>query len=124
MHEMSLAESVRSIVEETAHAHGAHRVSVIVLEIGALAAVDVDALHLCLAAVLRGTVAADARIEIDTRAASGQCDDCGASMAIAARYEPCPQCGSYRVTAVSGTEMRVAAVEMAYPETNTREREE
>ena len=40
MHEMSLMESVREIVDEAARANGASRVAAVRLRIGALAAVD------------------------------------------------------------------------------------
>ena len=43
MHEMSLAESVREIVDETARASGAKRVIAVRLEIGKLAQVEIDA---------------------------------------------------------------------------------
>jgi hydrogenase nickel incorporation protein HypA/HybF len=112
MHEMSLAEGVRGIVEDTARAHDNRRVTAVVLEIGALAAVEVEALTFCLEVVLRGSVAEGARIDIDATPGSGWCMQCAASVPVAALYDACPQCGSYQVQPTGGTEMRVKAVEL------------
>ena len=60
MHEMSLAEGIRSIVDEAVSAQRLGRVRAVVLEIGELAAVEVEALAFCFDEVMRGS-AAEAR---------------------------------------------------------------
>jgi hydrogenase nickel incorporation protein HypA/HybF len=65
MHEMSLAESILQIVEETAARQDFRRVTEVRLEIGALSGVEVDALSFCLDVVLKGSVADGARIELE-----------------------------------------------------------
>jgi len=112
MHEMSLAEGIRGIVEEAARAHSGRRVDAVVLEIGELAAVEVEALSFCLEVVLRGTVAEGARIEIEAIPGAGWCMQCAATVPLAALYDACPHCGSYQVQATAGTEMRVKALEL------------
>mgnify|MGYP005751602793 FL=1 len=112
MHEMSLAEGVRGIVEDAARTHGDRRVNAVVLEIGDLAAVEVEALTFCLDVVLRGTVAEGARIEIDAVPGTGWCMQCAATVPVAALYDACPQCGSYQVQPTGGTEMRVKELEL------------
>lgn len=112
MHEMSLAEGVRGIVEDAARAHEGRRVGAVVLEIGELAAVEVEALTFCLEVVLRGTVAEGARIDIEAVPGTGWCMQCAATVPVAALYDACPQCGSYQVQPTGGTEMRVKAVEL------------
>lgn len=112
MHEMSLAEGIRGIVEEATRAHSGRRVDAVVLEIGALAAVEVEALSFCLEVVLRGTVAEGARIEIEAIPGAGWCMQCATTVPLAALYDACPQCGSYQVQATAGTEMRVKALEL------------
>jgi len=62
MHEMSLAESVREIVDETARANGARRVAAVRLEIGALAQVEVEAMRFAFDVVKRGSLADGARL--------------------------------------------------------------
>ena len=65
MHEMSLAEGILQIVEETARSHQAIRVRSVVLELGALSHVEEQALRFCFDAVTRGTVADGARLDVD-----------------------------------------------------------
>ncbi|THF65335.1 hydrogenase maturation nickel metallochaperone HypA [Pseudothauera rhizosphaerae] len=112
MHEMSLAEGVRGIVEDAARAHPGRKIAAVVLEIGALAAVEVEALTFCLDVVLRGSVAEGARVDVETTPGTGWCMQCAANVPIAALYDACPHCGSYQVQPTGGTEMRVKALEL------------
>lgn len=113
MHEMSLAEGIRSIVEDSARGHDSPRVERVVLEIGALAAVEVEALRFCLEVVLRDSVAERAEIVIDPVPGQGWCMQCALTVPIAQLYDPCPHCGSYQVQATGGTEMRVRELMLA-----------
>jgi len=112
MHEMSLAEGIRGIVEETAQAQGFTRVNAVVLEVGALSSVEVEALRFCFEVVMQGTLADGARLDIEAVPGAGWCMPCGKSVPIAALYDACPECGSYQVQATSGTEMRVKALDV------------
>jgi hydrogenase nickel incorporation protein HypA/HybF len=107
MHEMSLAEGILQIVEETATQQGFKRVKEVRLEIGALAGVEVEALSFCMDVVLRGSIAEGARVELEQIAGQGYCLGCGETVTIQALYDACPMCGSYQVQATGGTEMRV-----------------
>lgn len=107
MHEMSLAEGIRSIVEDAAREHSAGRVERIVLEIGELAAVEVESLRFCLDVVLKDSVADGAAVDIEQAPGTGWCMQCAATVAIAQRYDACPRCGGYQVQPTGGTEMRV-----------------
>jgi hydrogenase nickel incorporation protein HypA/HybF len=107
MHEMSLAEGILQIVEDTAAQQGFRRVTEVRLEIGALSGVEVDALSFCLDVVLKGSVADGARVELERLPGQGYCLGCGETVRVSALYDPCPKCGSYQVQATGGTEMRV-----------------
>lgn len=113
MHEMSLAEGVLQIVEDTARASAAAHVRSVLLEIGALSHVEVEALRFCFDAVTRGTVADGARLEV--RAVSGQawCMPCGTTVPLARLGEACPHCGSYQLQVTAGDEMKVKEIEVA-----------
>jgi len=112
MHEMSLAEGVLQIVEETARQQGCERVSAVVLEIGRLSSVEVEAMRFCFEVVTRGSVADGARLEIVDTPGSGWCMQCSESVAVEALYSPCPKCGSYQLQVTAGTEMRVKELEI------------
>lgn len=107
MHEMSLAEGILQIVEDTAARQGFKRVTEVRLEIGALSGVEAQALSFCMDVVLKGSVAEGARVELERIPGRGYCLGCGETVEIDALYDACPQCGSYQVQATGGTEMRV-----------------
>lgn len=112
MHEMSLAESVREIVDETARANGAHRVAAVRLEIGKLSLVEIDAMRFALDVVMRGSLAATARLEIVESDGQAWCMRCSRTVAIARRGDGCPLCGSYQLQVTGGERMRVMDIEV------------
>ena len=110
MHEMSLAEGVLQLVEETACREQASRVKLVVLEIGKLSSVAPEALRFCFEAVTRGSIAEGAALEIVDVPGAGWCVQCAATVPIAERYGECPVCGSHQVQPTGGTEMRVREI--------------
>lgn len=112
MHEMSLAEGIIQLVEDTARREKAQRVKTVVLEIGKLSAVEPAALRFCFDVVTRQGIAAGAALEIDEVPGSGWCMPCAATVPLAERFGACPQCGSYQVQPTGGTEMRVKEIEI------------
>jgi hydrogenase nickel incorporation protein HypA/HybF len=107
MHEMSIAEGVLGIVEESARREGFHCVKEVRLEIGRLAAVEVEALRFCFDAVVRGSVAEGAVLAIDETPGTAWCFSCSATVPLEMRGEPCPRCGGGPLQVNGGTEMRV-----------------
>lgn len=112
MHEMSLAMGVMQIVEDAARAQGFERVRVVRLEIGRLAAVEVEALRFCFDAVTRDTIAEGSALEIVDAPGSAWCMQCSESITVAALADPCPRCGGFQLQITGGTEMRVKDLEV------------
>ena len=112
MHEMSLALGVVQIVEEAARAQGFAKVRAVRLEIGRLAAVEVEALRFCFQAATRGTVADEAALEIVALPGTAWCMQCSRSVELPALAEPCTICGGYQLQVTGGTEMRVKELEI------------
>lgn len=112
MHEMSLAEGVLQLVEETAQRESARRVKLVVLEIGRMSSVQPEALRFCFDAVTRGSIADGAALEIVDVPGSGWCMQCAATVPMEERYGACPACGSHQVQPTGGTEMRVREIEI------------
>jgi hydrogenase nickel incorporation protein HypA/HybF len=112
MHEMAVAEGVLQVVEDAARGQGFSTVRALRLEIGELAAVEVEALRFCFDAVARGTLAEGARLEIVATAGRGRCRQCRQEVPLKARFDACPLCGGYRVEVTAGTEMRVKELEV------------
>ncbi len=111
MHEMSLAESVLEIIENSAAQHDSKKVHAVWLEIGQLAGVEVEAMRFCFDAVTRGSIADGARLEIIATPGTGRCLSCGKSMPLIERYDLCPEC-DLPLEVTGGTEMRVKELEM------------
>lgn len=112
MHEMSLAEGILQLVEDTAAREGASRVSRVILDVGELASVEVEALTFCFDVVTRGGVAEGAKLEIDRVPGAGWCMPCGKTVPMHEHFGQCPDCGSAQVQATQGTEMRVREIEI------------
>ncbi len=112
MHEMSLAESMLEIIERQALAQPFRRVRSVVLEIGALAAVEPEAMRFCFDAVTRGTIAEGAALAIVATPGQGWCLTCAKSVPLAEQFALCPECGDGHVQVTGGTEMRVKELEV------------
>ncbi len=112
MHEMSLAESVLELVESTARRECAVRVRRVILEIGQLAAVDREAMRFCFDAVVRGSLAEGALLDIEVIPGSGWCPSCAATVPMDERIAACPGCGGFQLQPTGGTEMRVREIEI------------
>ena len=113
MHEMSLAEGVLQIIEDAARSQRFTKVKSVILEIGQIASVEAEAMRFCFDAVMHGSIAEGAVLEIVDLPGSGWCMKCAVTVPIIEQYGACPQCGSYQVQPVSGTEMRVKELEVA-----------
>ena len=113
MHEMSLAEGIRDIVEDQARAHGFARVTVLRLEIGRFAGVEKPALAFAFDVVMRGSPAEGARLEMIDLPGRAMCYDCMTTVEIADRFDPCPLCGGGRLIPEGGDEMRIRDMEVA-----------
>ncbi len=111
MHEMSLAESMLNIIEHEARARQFRRVRAVILEIGALAGVDPEAMRFCFDAVTRGTIAEGAALEVIETPAQGWCTQCARQVPLEGQLALCAECGSC-ATVTGGSELRVKELEV------------
>lgn len=112
MHELSLAESAIRIVEQQLRRESFTRVLRVRLEIGRLSHVDPEALRFSFAAAARESLVAGATLIIERTDGAGRCTDCGATFGVEQHFDPCPQCGGFRVELDAGLEMRVREIEV------------
>lgn len=112
MHEMSLAEGIRTIVQEQAQIHGFARVQLLRLEIGRFAGVEKPALEFAFEVVMRGSAAEGAVLEIIDLPGQALCYDCMKPVEIAHRLDPCPLCGGGKLIPQGGDEMRIKDMEV------------
>lgn len=107
MHELSLAGGVLRVVEDAARRERFERVSRLTLEVGALSGVEPQALRFALQATAAGTCLDGAEFVFIEPPGQAWCLRCACTVALAARGDACPRCGSYQLQPTGGTELRV-----------------
>jgi hydrogenase nickel incorporation protein HypA/HybF len=112
MHEMSLTEGVLQILQDNAKSKGFERVKTVWLEIGALSGVEIESMRFCFDAVMQGTLADGAKLEIIHTPGEAWCMPCGKSVTVSERFEPCPECGSFQLQITGGDQMQVKELEV------------
>ena len=112
MHEMSLCEGIRQVVDRAAASPDISRVSMVRLEIGRFAGVEKEALLFAWDVVMRGTKAEGAELVMIDLPGRATCFDCMATVEIADRFDPCPDCGGGRLLPQGGDEMRIKDMEV------------
>lgn len=112
MHEMSLAEGVLQILQDQAQAQNFARVKTVWLEIGELSHVDPHAIAFCFDAVIKGSLAEGANLEIVRTPGQAWCHDCAKAVTVSSLVDPCPACGGYKLQVTDGEEMRVRELEV------------
>lgn len=112
MHELSLCENILQVLEQQAESQQYHKVKTVWLEIGALACVEIDALRFSFDAVVQGSIAEQAKLEIIEIPGQAWCTACQRNVAVQQLYDLCPHCGSYHLQVNSGDQMRIKELEV------------
>jgi hydrogenase nickel incorporation protein HypA/HybF len=107
MHELSLLENVREILEDHALKQNFSRVTQVTLEIGKLSCVEPDALRFGFDIVMKDSLAEYAELIITELNGLGVCRQCHQHMEMETLYDPCIYCGSPFVTLIQGTVMKI-----------------
>lgn len=95
------------IIEGEARSQGFVRVSRVVLEIGKLAGVEVEALRFAFDVSSAGTVAEGAELEIEQPDGLARCQLCLETTPVRSFRGRCPRCGGDQMRVISGKEMRI-----------------
>lgn len=104
MHEISLVESLLSIVGEYAERERFQRVKVLRLSMGRFSHVVPDALRFAFEVRSKGGIAEGARIDIEILPAALYCFRCEGESEIESFDVVCPKCSGSEVILVRGTE--------------------
>jgi hydrogenase nickel incorporation protein HypA/HybF len=113
MHELSIMQSAVELALEQARLAGASRVTVLRLQIGALAGVVPEALEFACDAVTRGTAAEGARLEIETVAAMNWCRICQREFPCDDFFAECPLCQTECAELRRGKELQLSSLEVS-----------
>lgn len=112
MHEMSLCEGIRQVIEDQAVQHTLTRVKRVRVEIGRFAGVEKPALEFAFEVVMRGSIAEGAELIMLDLPGRAMCYDCAQEVEIDDRLAPCPNCGGGRLMPMGGDEMRIKDLEV------------
>jgi hydrogenase nickel incorporation protein HypA/HybF len=112
MHEMAICESIRQTIEELATSQSFSRVGCVRLEVGRFSGVEPEALRFGFDAVMRGSIAEGARLEIVDCPAEAWCMQCAATVPVLNRFDPCNRCGSHQLQVTSGEQLRIKDLEV------------
>lgn len=107
MHEISLLENVRDILQEHAETQQFSQVKKVTLEIGKLSCVEPEALKFGFEVVMKNSLAENAELNITELEGLAQCDKCKQTITIEALYDPCSICNHPFVTIIQGNEMKI-----------------
>jgi len=111
VHELAIAESLLEIVQEEGRRHNLQKVSVIRLQIGALAAVVPEALTFSFEMVSKDTIASGAALEIETLPIVARCSACDLTFEVESQVFLCVRCGQPVFELTSGRELSMVSME-------------
>lgn len=112
MHEMSIAQNIIEIVTDTVKEHPNARVEKVVVDVGVLTAVVPESLEFCYTAIIAGTPLENSRIEIHTIPVRVKCHQCQEESSLDSFIFECPNCGSSKLTELSGRELNIRHIEV------------
>lgn len=112
MHELSIAQSIAEIVNQYAPAGKKRGIRSVKLKIGDLAGVLPESLSFCFAAVIEGTLAEGAELQIENVPIVCRCNQCGFNFEVGHYVFLCPTCGNPYVEVICGQELDVAEIEL------------
>ncbi len=111
MHELSVAESIVTIIKENTDG-GDAKVSAVRVRIGELAGVIPESLEFCFSAITAGTSLEGSRLEIERTAIVCHCEACGTDSTVNGLVFRCPRCHGPHITITSGNELQVVEIEI------------
>ncbi len=114
MHELSIATSLVSLVDDALESAGeAGTVEAVRVKVGALSGVVVEALEFAWGVAVEGTRCEGARLEVERVPAVVRCGECGAETTL--DHPPvfaCGSCGRPASEVISGRELDLIALEL------------
>lgn len=113
MHEVSLMESTLELATRSAQAQGASQIHQITLRVGQLSGVIPEALHFAFEVVAQGTIAADAKLVIESVPARCHCSACGTEFEPPDIIYACPQCQTLATEVRQGKELEIVSLEVS-----------
>ena len=112
MHEASLMSQTLAMAQSRAMEAGAVRIVSLRLGVGVLSGVVSDSLQFAFEAMRVGTMAADARLDIETVPVACQCESCGAEYKPEGSPGKCLICGVHAGRVIKGYDLLMLKLEV------------
>ncbi len=112
MHEMSIAQSLISILQEEMAKHGAGTLRSVRLSVGELSAIVPESLSFCFEIITQGTPLEGAKLLMDRIPLRGYCPQCEETFDIKEFVFICPTCSSTNIETIEGQELSIVEMEV------------
>jgi hydrogenase nickel incorporation protein HypA/HybF len=107
MHEMSIAQSLVSILQEEMSRHGVTALRSVRLNIGEMSAIVPESLSFCFEIIVQGTPLEGAKLLMDRVTLKGYCPQCEETFDIKDFVFVCPACGGTTIETIQGQELSI-----------------
>lgn len=112
MHELSVTESILSIASSHAETAKASKVTGINIVIGRLSSIVDDSVQFYWDFVAENSICEGAKLNFERRPAILKCFNCNTEFSIEKELTPCPTCGGYQTSILSGEEFYIDSIEI------------
>ena len=113
MHEMSIAQSILSIVAEEMQRHNVQKLEAINVAVGLLSAIVPDSLTFCFKILTDKTEFEGTRLNVRVIPLGYRCMDCGHDFTAEEMTFTCPACGADGPMLTTGRDMTIENIEVA-----------
>lgn len=112
MHELSIAQSILSISEQSIPAGTTARVCEVAVRIGELSGIELDSLEFAFSVIKKNTLLEHATLRVEIVEGEAFCRFCSHQFAFHQYGDSCPQCHSYEISVTGGRELKVTSLIM------------
>ena len=113
MHEVSIIQSMLDIAFEQSQSQGANQIHQLNLRVGTISGVIPEALRFAFESCVQGTIAADAKLEIEWIKAICYCHQCHAEFTPHDWVYICPRCDRLSHEIRQGRELQLVSLEVS-----------
>jgi hydrogenase nickel incorporation protein HypA/HybF len=112
MHEIGIMEQTLQIAIDNALKQNGNKINKITMRIGKLSGVVPEALEFAFDVVIKGTIAENSTLKIDTIPIICYCNNCQEKFAPEEWFFECPNCHQFSQNILQGKEIELASVEI------------
>ncbi len=112
MHELSIAQSIYDIVQQSVPLEELRSVRAVRMKVGMLSGVVPDSLGFCFSAITSETALSRASLSIESVPFRVQCNACEHEFTNDIGFVVCPECGGVETKVLSGRELQVTEIEL------------